>query len=81
MMEDYNVPSVAREALLQTLQNAVGDVPLHFWAACQLCDLKSLEGLTELASLNPAAARLIAGQTQTMLSYCKKSISTFFIRY
>ncbi|KFZ11804.1 hypothetical protein V502_07377 [Pseudogymnoascus sp. VKM F-4520 (FW-2644)] len=36
-------------------------------ATCQVCDLKSLKGLADLASVNAPAARLLAGQTQSML--------------
>lgn len=69
--EDFNVPSAARKVQLERLQSLIGDVPVFFWAACHVCDLKSLQGLADLASLNAPAARLLAGQTQSMLLYCK----------
>lgn len=71
MEEDFNIPCAERKVQLERLQNAIGDVPIYFWAACQICDIKSLEGLADLACFNAAAGRLIAGQTQSMLQYCK----------
>jgi hypothetical protein len=70
-MEDFNIPSVERVTLLERLQEAMGNVPPSFWAACQICDLKALEKLIEHARNFPGAARLIAGQTHTMLLHCK----------
>jgi hypothetical protein len=46
-MEDFNIPSVERVALLERLQEAMGNAPPSFWAACQICDLKALEKLIE----------------------------------
>ncbi len=70
-MEDYNIPSAERVALLQRLQEAVGDVPPYFWAACQICDLKTLEKLAECARILPGLVVLVAGQTRTMVLHCK----------
>lgn len=36
---------------------AIGDTPVHLWAACQICDMKSLDGLAGFASLNAPEAR------------------------
>ena len=46
--EDYNEPSQERQEVLQRLQNAIGDVPVRFWAACHVCDLGELVNLTEI---------------------------------
>jgi hypothetical protein len=70
-MEDFNIPSVERVTLLERLQEAMGNAPPSFWAACQICDLKALEKLIELARISPGAVRIIAGQTHTMLLHCK----------
>lgn len=43
---------------------AIGDTPVHLWAACQICDMKSLDGLTGFASLNAPEARVATGQTR-----------------
>ncbi len=58
-MEDFNVPSPERVALLERLQTAMGGAPPYFWAACQVCDLQALEKLVEHACTYPAAARII----------------------
>jgi len=70
-MEDFNIPSAERVALLKHLQEAMGDAPPHFWAACQICDLKALEKLTECARIAPGLVRIAAGQTHAMVLYCK----------
>ncbi|KAH8594138.1 hypothetical protein B0O99DRAFT_595842 [Bisporella sp. PMI_857] len=44
-MEDFNLPSTERVALLERLQETFGNVTPHFWAACQICDLSALEQL------------------------------------
>jgi hypothetical protein len=70
--EDYNLPSEERRALLQRFQEALGDVPPHFWAACQLCDMKSLEALVKSAECCPDLLGLVIGQTgKEMIAYCK----------
>src|SRR6266487_808016 len=51
--EDCNLPSQERVALLKRLDHLLGDVPLHFWAACHLCDLQGLALLVKTAELNP----------------------------
>jgi len=70
-MEDFNIPSAERVALLERLQEAMGNVPPHFWAACQICDLKALEKMTEHARIYPLWACVAAGQTRTMVLHCK----------
>ncbi len=44
-MEDFNLPSPERVALLERLQEVISSVTPHFWAACQICDLGALEKL------------------------------------
>jgi hypothetical protein len=70
-MEDFNIPSEERVALLTHLQKAMGDVPLYFWAACQTCDLKALEKFVQFTRDYPTQALIVAGQTHTMARYCK----------
>jgi hypothetical protein len=70
-MEDFNIPTAERVALLERLQEAMGDAPPYFWAACQVCDLKALDDLVETARINPATACIVAGQTRTMVLHCK----------
>ena len=70
-MEDFNIPSAERVALLKRLQEAMGGAPPYFWAACQVCDLKSLEDLVETARKKPAMARCIAAHTLKMILHCK----------
>jgi len=73
-MEDSNIPSKERVALLEQLQEMMGGAPPYFWAACQVCDLKALEKLIEIARISPAGGRIIAGQTYKMARYCKSNI-------
>jgi len=68
-MEDFNIPSVERVALLERLQEAMGNAPP--WAACQICDLKALEKLIEHARISPGLVCIAAGQTHTMVLHCK----------
>jgi hypothetical protein len=70
-MEDFNIPSAERVALLERLQEAMGGAPPHFWAACQICDLKALEDLVEHARIYPAQARNVATITVQMVLLCK----------
>jgi hypothetical protein len=70
-MEDFNIPSAERVALLKHLQEAMGDGPPYFWAACQICDLKALEKLVEVVRISPEMARVFAGQTYKMIIHCK----------
>ena len=72
-MEDPNAPSVERIALLERLQNNMGGegVPPYFWAACQICDLASLEKWVEIARISPEVVWIFAKQTPTMGRYCK----------
>ncbi|KAE8446026.1 hypothetical protein EG329_012665 [Mollisiaceae sp. DMI_Dod_QoI] len=68
-MEDFNLPSPKRIALLERLQAAIGGAPPHFWAACQVCDLSALEKFIQHASINPGMLRCFALQTYTMAYY------------
>jgi hypothetical protein len=70
-MEDFNIPSVERVALLERLQGAMGGASPYFWAACQICDLKALENLVEHARIYPVHARLVAAGTVKMVLHCK----------
>jgi hypothetical protein len=70
-MEDFNLPSPERIALLERLQEAIGGAPPHFWAACQICDLKALERLVECGREYPEILRAFTQQTYTMGHYCK----------
>ena len=70
-MEDFNIPSTERVALLKRLQEAMGGAPPYFWAACQVCDLKSLEDLVETARKKPAMARCFAAHTLKMILHYK----------
>ena len=69
-MEDFNIPSPERVALLERLQRAIGGAPPHFWAACQICDLKALENFVVFASIYPVNARIVAVQTLAIVKYC-----------
>ncbi len=70
-MEDFNIPSAERVALLERLQKAIGDVPPSFWAACQVCDLKALEKWVEAARISPTIVYAATLQSRTMAQYCK----------
>jgi hypothetical protein len=69
-MEDFNLPSPERIALLERLQEAIGGAPPHFWAACQICDLKALKRLVECGREYPDILRDSTQQTYTMVHYC-----------
>jgi hypothetical protein len=71
MMEDFNLPSPERTILLNSLQEVIGDVPPYFWAICQVCDLRALEKLIEIARICPAIVRISATQAYTIVLYCK----------
>ena len=62
--EDYNVPSQERIVLLQRLQDLIGDVPVYFWAACQICDIHQLGILVNVAEVSPPGVRIIAGRLE-----------------
>lgn len=78
-MEDFNVPSPARIALLERLQGAMGGAPKYFWAACQICDLEALAKFIDYACKYPARARIVAGQTHTMVLHCKQNSFIFLL--
>jgi hypothetical protein len=69
--EDFNIPSKEREALLTRLQDAIGDVPPHFWAACQVCHVKALEKLVKVARTSPDIVHIYARQSHTIAQYYK----------
>ena len=69
-MEDFNVPSPERVALLKCLQELIGDIPPHFWAACQICDLAALE---KLVHYEPGVLVGIGSQTSQMVRHCKSN--------
>ena len=46
--EAFNQPSQERIDLLKRLQEKMGSVTPHFWAACHICDIGALEHLLEL---------------------------------
>ncbi|TVY91923.1 hypothetical protein LAWI1_G004437 [Lachnellula willkommii] len=74
--EDYNLPSEERLGLLQRLQDACGDGPPHFWAACHLCDTKKLLVSVQIAEMSPETIHVIAGQTRNMIGCWNQSDRT-----
>ncbi|KAK9237011.1 hypothetical protein V1525DRAFT_426658 [Lipomyces kononenkoae] len=69
-MADFNIPSAERVAQLKLLQEAIGDVPSYFWAACQVCHVEALKKLVKVASISPAIVRVFAARSRTMVRYC-----------
>ena len=69
--ETYNIRSEERTALLQQLQDLIGDVPLHFWAACQVCDVSQINILINLAKVSPEAVLLLSTSVHKIISTCK----------
>ena len=67
-MEDCNQPSPERIDLLRRLEEQMGSVTPHFWAACQICDLGALE---KLLHQPVAAVQAINNQTSRMVRHCK----------
>jgi hypothetical protein len=80
-MEDFNIPSEERVALLKRLQDAIGDVPPHFWAACQVCHVEALERWVEIARISPNVVYICAGQIHTITKYCKCLYTIFRLLY
>jgi hypothetical protein len=70
-MEDFNIPSKEREALLTRLQDAIGDVPPHFWAACQVCHIEAVEKFVKVAHISPVIVRAFAERSHIIAQYCK----------
>ncbi|KAK9319847.1 hypothetical protein V1517DRAFT_348725 [Lipomyces orientalis] len=68
-MEDFNIPGAERAAQLKLLQEAIGDVPPYFWAACQVCHVEALKKLVKVASISPAIVRVFAARSRTMVRY------------
>jgi hypothetical protein len=63
--EDFNQPTAERVAILKRLEEAMGSVAPHFWAACQVCDIQKLDQFVEFARREgPELARIVAAQTQ-----------------
>jgi hypothetical protein len=65
--EDYNEPSQERVELLQRLQNAIGAVPVCFWATCHVCDLGELAKLANIAEMKPSIIRMLARDTFSIM--------------
>ena len=70
-MEDFNLPSPERVALLKSLQDSIGNVPPHFWAACQICDIDALKTLVDCGRQFPRILLELTYNTYTMVQYCK----------
>jgi hypothetical protein len=66
----FNIPSAERVALLESLQVSIGDVPPHFWAACQICDLDALRTLVKCGREYPNILSGITSQNYPMAHYC-----------
>lgn len=61
-IENFNGQTPERVKLLAALKSAMGsrDVDVHFWAMCQICDLKKLRKMVKhptIASLNEYSPR------------------------
>jgi len=69
-MEDFNQPSPERINLLERLEEVIGTVTPHFWAACQVCDLRALEQLLDRVGI-PGYAAGLDYTTREMVRYCK----------
>jgi hypothetical protein len=78
-MEDFNIPTAERVALLEQLQEAMGGAPPYFWAACQICDLEALEELVACARRHPAVVHNAATHARTMILHCKLNSLIFLI--
>ncbi len=68
--EDYNERSSERKESLQSLDRVLRDVPKYFWALCLVLDLGELQDLVEMAERKPAAVRILARETRSMLAKC-----------
>jgi hypothetical protein len=79
--EDFNIPSARRQQLLGQLHSLVGEVPVHFWAACHLCDIQRLEIFVQIAAqFGPEYVQALALTCSNMVRICKlyiKSSSVF----
>ena len=74
-MEDFNLRSPELAALLERLQESIGDVPTvppHFWAACQICDLDALKSFVDCGREYPNILSGFTLQTYTMAHYCSE---------
>ncbi len=71
-MEDFNQPSLERIDLLKRLEEAIGHVTPHFWAACQICDLDKLEGFLQVTKPN-VYVHAINYQASQMVRHCKSN--------
>ncbi len=76
--EDFNQPSPERVDLLKRLHEKISKfaeaagIPLHFWAACQVCDLGALAKLVD-DSTSPYFIISILSQTSQMVRHCKSN--------
>ncbi|TAQ84942.1 hypothetical protein B7494_g6737 [Chlorociboria aeruginascens] len=68
-MEDFNLPSEERVILLRQFRTKIEKVPPHFWAACQLCDLASLEKLVKCSHDYPQVLFAFVEQTETVIQH------------
>jgi hypothetical protein len=79
--EDFNIPSAQRQHLLSQLHSLIGEVPVHFWAACHLCDIQHLEVFVQITSqFGPSYVKALAFTCHSMVRICKlyiKSSSVF----
>jgi hypothetical protein len=71
-MEDFNQPSPERIDLLKRLEEAIGDVTPHFWAACQICDLDKLDGFLQVTKPD-VYVQAFSSQISQMVRYCKSN--------
>lgn len=69
-MEDFNQPSPDRIDLLKRLEEKIGSVTPHFWAACQICDLSALQNLLNAQVFFVKGLEL---GTSQMVRHCKSN--------
>ncbi len=77
-MEDFNQPSPERIDLLKRLEEAIGDVTPHFWAACQICALDKLEGFLQVPKPD-VYIQAVSSQISQIVRYCKSSQTAVFL--
>ncbi len=70
-MEDFNQPSPERVVLLERLQELAGGTSPHFWAACQICDMKVLEKLVLCGEIFPVILQELSLAGCAMAGLCK----------
>jgi hypothetical protein len=69
-MEDFNQPSPERTKLLKRLDEQIGAVAPHFWAACQICDISALEKFLDHEYIYVQG---IADQVSQTVRHCKSN--------